>query len=819
MTLTSDLRLSARSLIRQPWLAVTSVVALALGIGLTTTMFSIVDGCCMRGLPFVESERLVAIRRVQQAQAVTLLGINRATVPIHDYVDWRDGQNVFEGLAAFTTGTINLSGSEGRPERYSGAFMTANTFRMLRVEPVLGRTFGPEEEHPGAPPVLVLGYAVWQDRFGSDPSIIGRQIRANSRPATIVGVMPAGFAFPVSAAVWLPLTVDPHATPRGRGAMHQVFGRLRTDVSLAQATSELEVIAGRLAKEHPDANGDTRVRLQTYFDAEMAGGFTNALMAMLGAVFGVLLIACANVANLLLARAATRTKEFAIRSALGASRRRLIAFMTAEASVLALGGGLLGLGIGWAGIVAFLNATSDIPRPFWIVIQLDAMAVACSVGLTLVAAVVSGVVPAVQASRPDVNDVLKDESRGSSSLRLGRFSKGLVIAEVALSCGLLVGAGLMIKSVRTLDAVDFGFPVEQVLTARVGPVADDSPQVKRARFYEELERRLAAKPGVQTVGLTSNLPAMGSEAIRFEAEGVPYSSSRDYPSANWAQVSPGFFETFNIRPLEGRVFNVSDNSDEMRVAVVNRSFAERYFRGRTALGQRIRTRLPEHRPGSTDTPDFPWLTIVGVVPDRYLGALGDTVKNPPGFYVPIAQRPARFASVAIRSDRPPIGLTPIVRDEVASMDPDLPAYNAYDMAQVLRFGSWFYGTFGGLFVIFGAVALLLAAIGLYAIMAFSVNRRTQEFGIRMALGASARDVRLLVLRQGGVQVATGLVLGLALAGALTPTFAALLFNVEPWDPFIFAGIATVLALVGATACLLPARRAVRVDPLIALRHE
>ena len=801
-----DLRVAARSLARHPALASLAVVALALGIGLTGAMFSIVHGA-LRDLPFEDAHRLVHLERNNLAQ-----DIESMEVPVHDLLDWREAQTSFEGLAGFYSGTANLAGDGERPERYQAAFISPQAFPMLRVEAQLGRTFLPEEEGPAAPAIAVLGHAVWQERFGGDRGVLGRTVRINGEPHTVIGVMPEGFEFPISEDLWLPLRLDPSDPPRGADDQTtlEVMARLRDGVSMDRAGQELATIAQRLAEEYPEANEGVGSVIQPYTDEYIGDEPRRLLLTMLGAVFGVLLIACANVANLLLARAALRTREVAVRSALGARRGRLAAGFLAEALVLAGGGAVLGTGLAWAGVVFFNRAIEATDPPFWIDIELALPELAFVAGLALVAALLAGLAPALQGSGVRFNEVLKDESRGSSGLRVGRFSRGLVIVEVALSCGLLVAAGLMIRSVTNLRTLDYGFAAEEVLVNRIGLFEGDYPdEASRLLFFDEVQERVAALPGVEAAALTTSPPGLGSGGGRVEVEGRDYPRPQDVPFTRQAVVTPGFFDTFGVRLAQGRDFDARDRSGAPPVVIVNQSFAGRHLDGREALGRRVRF-------GGAEAGE-PWRTIVGVVPDMAMGGLTDDEQD--GAYLPLAQNDAQFITVAVRTAGEPLALAEPVRGAVQAVDPDLPLYFVDSLDGLIASNNWFYGVFGTLFMVFGVAALFLATVGLYGVMAFSVSRRTHEVGIRLALGARPEQVVRLIFRQGALQLGVGLLAGLGLALVLSRGLEMILFRVEPWDVSIFASVAAVLAASGAAACLLPARRAARVDPAVALHHH
>jgi len=802
-----DLRYAARTLVKNPGVSLMAVGALGLGIGLTATMFSIVYGTLYRGLPFEDAERIVHLERTNPEAAIESM-----EVTVHDYVDWREQQTAFTDLAAFYTGTVNVRGSE-RAIRFDGGFMTANAFRLLGVGPVVGRGFQPEDDRPGAARVMLVGHRVWEERFDGDPGVVGRSVTVNGETGTIVGVMPEDFLFPFAQEVWVNLRPDPLGTERGEGTTLEVFGRLRDGISLDRAAVEMNQIARRLAEAHPETNEGIGVAIKPFTDEFIGEEPARLLWVMMGAVAAVLLIACTNVANLLLARTALRTREVAIRSAMGASRRRLLLQLLSESFALSLAGAALGAGLAWVGIRAFDRAVAPVDMPFWLEYQLDAPVLLFVTGITVVAAMVSGVIPAVQATRGDVTEILKDESRGSSSLRIGRLSRGLVVAEVAFSMGLLVAAGLMTKSVVQLRTFDYPFLHENVFTARVGLFEADYPDAaERRRFFDRVEERLAGLPGAEAVTVTNNLPGLNAWPTPVTIEGRSYGGSQDYPTAFYTISAPSFFRTFGVEVLRGRGLGPEDQEGSLPVAVVNRSFAAKHFPGEDPLGKRFRL-------GRGDS-DEPWLTVVGVVPDLYMQGLGNPEdEDGSGFYIPLAQSDLRFASLAIRAGSAPLSLTAAVRDAVAAVDPDLPLYWVDTLDGRIAEATWFYRVFGTLFMVFGAVALFLASVGLYGVMAFGVSRRSHEVGIRMALGARGGDVVRMVVRQGLVQVGFGLGLGLGLALVIGRGLQLVLFDVEPQDPAVISGIALLLMATGLLASLLPASRATRVDPVDALRAE
>lgn len=794
-------------LVKHPGLATIAIVALALGIGLTATMWSITWGGILRGLPFDQADRIIHLERTRPSHDIDSYG-----VPVSDYVAWREQQKSFEDLAAFSEGTVNLSGREGRPERYEGGFVTAATFPLLRMTPLLGRNFTEEEVRPGGAAVIIIGWDIWQNRFGADPAIIGKTIRANGVSREVVGVMPRGFLFPTNASLWLPRIVDPLALPWGQGDQLEVMGRLRDGVTMQQARRELEAIAARLAQDHPKENEGVSPILQPFTEEYVGREPTIMLWTMMAAVFGVFLIACSNVANLLLARAATRTKEVAVRTALGASRWRIVIQHLGESLVLSLAGMVLGTGIAWLGTRLFMDAIRDTDPPFWIDIRLDGVVLLFTAGISLLAALVSGLIPALQATRANLHDVLKDEGRGTSSLRMGRFSRGLVIVELALAGGLLVAAGFMIQSVVQLSRFDFGVPTANVFTARVGLFEASYPDsASRLRFWTELERRLQELPGQQGAALTTVLPGFEGWEQQFAVEGASYPTERDYPSTRQVVVSPGWFSAFGVAPVEGRLLQPGDIQGALPVAVVTQGFARTHLGTGSPLGRRFRIGNGE----STE----PWLTVAGVVPDIPFDGTDNDDSLGTAVFTAVAQGDYHFLSLAVRASGDPLALTPQVEAVVSGMNPDQPIYWARTLEEGIARNTWFYGVFGTLFMIFGGAALFLATVGVYGVMSFAVSQRTREVGVRMALGASARDVTTMFLKQGGRQVLIGLSLGVLLALGLAQGLSLVLFRVNTANPLMYAGVMLVLAATCLLATFVPARRAMRVDPMEALRYE
>jgi predicted permease len=809
MDLLTDLKYAGRGLFKSPGVTAIAVIALALGIGLTTVMFSIVYGALHRGLPFEGAERIMHLERANPTQ-----GIQSMEVTIHDYRDWRERQRSFEHLAAFYQGTVNIRGTE-RPERYDGGFMTANSFDVLGVEPIIGRAFLPEEEEPGSAQVAILGYRVWQDRYAGSRDVLGLPVTINGEAGQIIGVMPEGFEFPVLQEVWVPLRLDHRTLARGEGTTIEVFGNLAEGVSLDAANIEFAGIAAQLASDFPETNEGVAASIKPYTEEFIGDQERSLLYSMLFTVILVLVIACANVANLLLARAAVRTRDLAIRSAMGADRWRVILQMLSEAVVLAAAGAVLGTAIAWVGITSFDRAVSATDPPFWLDFKLDLPILLFVMAISVVAALVAGIIPAVKASSADLNSVLKDESRGSSGMQIGRLTRVLVVGEIAMSMALLVASGLMVKGVVTLDNEEYTIPTENVFTARVGVFEERFADAEaRYRFWEDVEQRVAELPGVRAAGLTGSLPLTGAFGARVAIDGESYEADRDLPVARFAAVTPGFRETFDVDVVQGRWIERTDGIDDPTVVVVNEAFVARHFPDGQALGRRIRL-------GGLEG-DGPWREVVGVVPNHRMEGVGNNGAeefDAPGFYVPLAQNDLRFVSITARVDSDPLQLSAGVRDAVAAADPDTPIYFVQTLEEAMERNLWFYRIFGGLFLAFGLSALFLASVGLYGVMSFSVSHRVSEMGVRMALGARAGQVTALIIRQGLAQIALGLAFGSVLAVFIARGLTIVLYQVEPWDPATYAGVLLLLVITGVGASAIPALRATRVDPMVALSAE
>jgi predicted permease len=794
-----DLRYGLRLIARRPGTSLLAVVALALGIGLTTTMFSIVQGVILRGLPFESADRLLAV------SPASVVDGRRQPATLHDFLDWRDAQTSFEALAAYTERPVTLASDTAWPVRLRGAEVTPDLFRVLGVVPIVGRLFHEADAARGAPRVALIGYRLWHDQFARDPAIGGRTVRLDGAPATIVGVLPDRFGFPEAEQIWMPLDLT-RPSSRADGPSLSVLGRLKTDATVESAAADLKAVAGRLAATNPE-NKNVGARVSPFLADALPQRIRTTFFAMLTAVLGVMLIACVNVTNLQLARAAERAREVAIRTALGSSRWHIVRQALAEGLVLAAAGAAIGVAIAQGGVTYFMRAIVDTEPPFWIDVRLDSTVLWFVTAITVAAALVSSVVPGLRASRVDANATLKDDARGATGVRLGRFGRGLVIAEVAVSSVLLVVSGLMIRSIVATSRVDHPFATRDVLYAEAQfdrRAFPDAPAVSRG--LEQLTARLSRVPGSRRVALASGLPGQPSNTT-VRVEGETYASPEATPRAGYLAASAGYLEVLDVSIRAGRTFGAADTAQSMPVAIVDEAFVARHLPGRPALGQRIQV----------GDEKAPWRTIVGIVPSLVRATSDDQVVET--VYVPMAQDPRRGLTILVRTGPNPLTLAPAIRSAAAEIHADLPLADVNSLEAELWRRGWPFRLFGGLFLTFGAAALLLAVAGLYGVMAFTVGRRTKEIGVRMALGASRHGVLRMVLWQGLWRVGVGIVLGVWPAWFLGTQMRALLAAVEPADPVVHLTTALTLSATGLLASLAPALRAASVDPLAALRSD
>lgn len=805
-----DVKFGARMLRKHLGFTVVAVLTLALGIGANASIFSVVNAVLLRPLPYPNADRIVAIQELNEKGS-------RVQVTAANFLDWRAQSNSFEHLAAIFTRTANLAVGD-RAERIDLAVTSTNFFQVFGVQPHIGRFFFREEEVAGHNPVAVLGYGLWQRQFGGDPALVGKSITLDGQAYTIVGIAPAGFQYPDRTELWIPPVKDvPLLNPqmdiqraRGFGFLSAV-GLLKPGVSVKQAHEEMTAITARLRQQYPDTNNnrfDRVVSLQTH----LVGESSMALMLLLGAVALLLLIACANVANLLLARAASRQKEIAVRLALGATRLRLIRQLLIESLLLGLIGGTVGLMLGWWGVDMMRRLLPvDFPRAQ--AINLDWRVLGFTLLVSICTGLVFGLAPAFQSTNPDINETLKENTRGASGgVRHNRLRSLLIVSEVALSLVLLIGAGLLFRSFMRLQAVELGFRPQHVLTFRLAPSgANFTEDAQYTNFYSQVAERIKTLPGVDRVGVINTLPLMKGPTTAFRVEGRPLLTPDKWPGVNYRSVSPDYFSTVNVPLLKGRAFDAHDNDSSTLVILVNQSLVRRDFEGEDPIGKRINI-------GGTGRDGQPiWFQIVGVVAD--VRNLELNTEPTPEIYTSYLQDPFANMSYVVRSQVEPESLVPAIREAVRQVDKAQPVAEVREMKQIVseaaaqpRFNSLLLG-------IFASLALLLAAAGIYGVMSYAVTQRTHEIGVRVALGAQGRDVLRLIIGQCLKLTLIGLALGLVCALAMGRVLTTLLYGVEPTDPWTFISGVLLFIAVALLACYVPARRATKIDPLTALRYE
>ncbi|HEX6973655.1 MAG TPA: ABC transporter permease [Vicinamibacterales bacterium] len=809
-----DLRFALRLLIKDPWFTTLAAVALALGIGVNNTVFTFVNAVLLRGLPFRDSHEIMLV--ASRDANLEEMGVSYA-----DFEDWRRQSASFRGLAVFDQGVMNVSDATHPPEQITGGLVSANAFSVIGQLPILGRDFQPADDRPGAPRVVILGYSVWKNRYGGDPSLVGRTIRVNDVPSEVVGVMPEGFRFPVNADMWQPYIPEGDATKRDQRNL-LAFGRVAPGVSMKQAQVEMSGIAKRLEQQYPDTNKGIDAKVMTFNDRFNGGPIRVVFLVLLGAVGFVLLIACANVANLLMSRSAKRAREIALRIALGASRTRVVRQLLVESTILAFIGGLLGLGLSLVGVRLFDIAVADVGKPYWIQFTMDATVFAYLAAVCLATGIIFGLAPALQVSKTNLNEILKEAGRGNAGgRRARRLTAAMVVVELALTLVLLAGAGLMMRSFFKLYSLDVGVETSHLLTMRTTlPERKYKTTEQRKAFYDALLPRLQAIPGLHGAALATSVPLNGGQTRGLEIDGRPAPDAARLPQVSTLFVSANYFDTLGMPLREGRALRETDGEAGAEVIVVNARFAAQFFPGESAVGKRVRLReiLPAGRTQAAAPPTLPpWVTIVGVVPtvrQRNVEQIdADAVS-----YLPYRMRPTQSMSVIARTAGDPASVIPAFRQAVQSVDPDQPVYDVRTMDEVLARSRWPFRVFGSLFTIFAIIALVLSSVGIYAVTAYAVSERTQEIGVRMALGAQQSQVSWLILRQGLVQLAFGLAIGLGAAFVVSRALASLLVQTTTYDPLTFTTITALLTVITVVACLVPARRATRLDPVVALRE-
>ena len=799
-----DLRYAARALAKTPGFVVAAVLALGLGIGADTAVFTIVSGAFTWNLGLDHLDRIVLVNMTDAGH------LEDFGVSYPDFRDLRDQTKSLAGLAAYQFANSNLSDDKSLPERCHNVKMSANGFYASEQMPLLGRGFVTDDERHGAPPVVVLTYHVWQDRYSRDPSILGKTIRIDDVPTTVVGVMPADKRFPEDTDLWTPLVPDAQSADRANRNV-TLFGRLKEGIGMAAARRELSTIADRLAKEYPAT--DKGVTVDVHPIAEITGAYNmRPIFAALWAAVGfVLLIACADVANMLLARGAGRMREISIRMAIGAGRARIVRQLLIESVLLSFAGGFLGWLIAMGGLRCFDAATASIVKPPWLHLSFDGAVFTYLALISLGTGLFFGLAPALRLAKVNVNTALKDGGQAvAGSRRILSIANLLVVFEMALCVILLAGAGLMIRSAVNLYGAPLGVNTQNVLTMAV-----NLPEVKyrlprdEIAFHRALKSRLDSLPGVEATALTSNLPLTGALPFSYELEGTTADSSHA-PQIGGIVVSPAYFPAMRVKPRIGRVFSDSDGVNGVPVVLVNEAFAEKFWPRESALGKHIR--LVKDRAAQ------PGLTVIGVLPDILQDFRGP-LQHDPLIYLPYSEEPQREMFVVAKTRVPPATLTKAFRRTVQSIDSNLPVYDVRTLEDRLAQSRLAVNVIGGMFFVFAAIALVLAVVGLYAVMAHSINQRTQEIGVRMAMGGTRRDILRLVYGQAMRPLVFGIAMGLPAAFAVTHVLRMILVGVSPSDPLTFLAAVLVLVAAGIAGCALPARRAVRVDTIVALRYE
>src|ERR1041384_5800751 len=796
-----DVTYSLRVLLKSYAFTIVVILTLAVGIGANTAIFSFANGILLRPLPYPQSDRLAVLDESAPKQ-----GLPSMTVAYPNFLDWRDQNTVFDGVATYYGTSRFAMTLGGQPTEIRGSRVSYGLFEVLRVAPLLGRTFTLNEDRPEEDGVVILGYDLWQRTFGGNPNIIGQTVEVSRRPRTVIGVMPRGFRFPEVSELWVPLAFTTKIYTRNDHGLDAI-ARLKDGVTLAQAQSEMTTIAKRIEEQNPVSNAGLGVNVTSLHD-NLSGNYRDALLILLAVVGCVLLVACVNVANLMLARATARQKEFALRAALGAGRWRIMRQLLVESLLLAVIGGALGFVLSFWALRLLLTAI-PIDLPFWMNFGIDLRVLGFTLGITLLTGLIFGALPALQTSRVDLNDTLKEGGRGGSGVR-SRARNLLVVTEIAMSLVLLVGAGLMVQSFLRLRRVNIGLNTKNVLTATLILPRAKYKEEQSAEFFKQLVERVRNLPGVEAASATGTLPLNGSTWGRsLTVEGYPAHSAGQVPSVQHTVVTPGYFRTMGISLLAGRDFNDQDAKDSPDVTIIDERLARQYWPNESPIGKRVRFGPPED--------NEPWHTIVGVVSTvRHQRVQEETDAS---VYLPHQKIPVTGLTLVARTSSNPHDFIGAVRREVAQLDPNLPVSEVATMEEVVAEAIWQPRLYAMLFAVFAGGALLLALIGIYGVMAFLVQTRTHEIGIRMALGASARDVFRLIVGRGMKLTAVGVVIGVGGAIALTRLMHSLLFNTSATDPFTFILIALLLSVAAFLACYIPARRAAKVDPLVALRYE
>jgi predicted permease len=824
-----DLRIGLRVLIKEKTFCFLAVLVLALGICGVTTQFTLVNAFVLRGFSFPHPEQLMSVGLIDPQATPQNNNFGAGNIPsAQDYEDMRAAQQSFTLMAAYLNGsTVNVS-YKNNPQRYTGGYVTDEFFKIVGVSPIMGRDFTAADNKPGAEKVTILGYEIWQRDFNSDRNIVGQSVRINGKAATVIGVMPPNFKFPISEQLWVPyyneFPLKPRGDLEGGTVGPAILGRLKPGVSIDQVNAEFVGLAKRMAKDNPKTNGQlVSASVQPLLNTFTGPQLRQTVFAMLGAVLVVLLIACVNVMNMQFGRAALRAKELAIRGALGATRWRLVRQMLTESFLVAAMGSIVGVVMAYWAVDLLVRATNALPfpLPYWVVFKIDAPVLAFTVGIALLATLASGFIPALLSARANASAMMKEGGRGNSSRLVNIVTRLLVVSQIALTAALLIAAALQIKSIRNQIKLDYGYDENGVYSARMGLFEGDYPTSEaRQQFFARALHALRSNPTFDGASMTGRFRMTFGGFGQYEVDGQNYVTDRDRPQGNFEFVSDGYFATLGLKILEGRDFTIDDNDAKQPVAIVSTGFARKYFGSQSPLGRRVRIFNPAQ--------PQPWRAIIGVVPDTLMQGPFNQQTDNSGFYVPILGVPPapQFVTVVVRphNGQSAETLAAPLGKAVAEIDSNLPTYFGGTPARLHDEILGVNRITATLFTIFGVVAFVLSAVGLYGVMSFSVNQRTQEFGIRMALGADAARIFRMVMTQGAWQLGIGLFLGAGAAALLLGVLGAaalqnILFKVNALDPIIYCAVAGLLTMVAAASCFVPARRATRVNPMVALRAE
>ncbi len=807
--LAQDVTFGLRLIARDKWFSAAAVIAIALGIGANTIGFTIINAAFIRGFAFEEADRLHAVSWRPDRGF-------RMRLSFTDYEEWRSQSRSFAAMAGYMFGAINISDDHAPPLQTQGAWVTANHFDVLRQAPLLGRTFAAGEDQRGAAPVVVIGYDLWTTRFERDRNVIGRTLRVNGSATTIIGVMPEAMKFPENSELWVPFVPTDAQLAREVRTLN-VFGRLHVGVSARAAGAEIDGIARRVMAAHPQATRDViGGQVETLIDRFLGRAVRPMFITVMGAVIFVLMIACANVANLLLSRAMYRSREVAVRYSLGATRWRIIRQLLIESVMLSAIGGAAGLALATWGVGVFDAAVQMSGAPYWLRFTIDYRVLAYVTGICIATGLLFGLAPALQVSREQPHQTLKDGGRGTTGGGpANRLGSGLVVTELALTVVLLCGAGLMLRSFVALYAIEPGFSLDGLTRMRMQLPPERYPTTgSRAAFFDQLNARLSTIAGFHGVASASSVPPLTDESWRIIVEGQPVIDEERQPFVETVTVTPSYFDVLGVGITRGRGFNDADGRPGSETVVLSDAAAKRHFAGEDPIGRRIRFVQREDEPEPVQT----WRTIIGVSAPLLQGNADEAFKSAV-VYLPFRQETPRTSSLLVRSILPPSSVMREVRAAMHAIDPDQPVFSIETVAAVFANERIIYRIFSTLFGVFALIGLVLSAVGVYGVIAYAVTRRTQEIGVRMAMGARRWDVTWLFLRKGLIQLAAGLAIGLPAAVALAVIVQFRLVEIEPTDPVTMGAIAAVVSIVAVFACVIPARTAARVDPMAALRSD